>query len=129
MNKNHNASHTYSNSNKTSEKDINQIVDQEFLNLQQFEDSKIEDYIQKEIDRRWKAKELEMERISREKVKSGKRVGNHSGSPATQTYGNGELQTKGNNMRMKSPQTEVKSPSDTTLYTPGLRKAGQSQAM
>ena len=78
------------------------------FNSKPSKDGGIEKYIQSEIDRRWKIKELEMEK----RFKRDGKVHN-SGSPQIQP----------NNER-------VKSPSDTTIYAPGLiriRSPGQRQ--
>ena len=63
----------------------------------------IEHFIQSEIDRRWEMKEKELEcRLS---------AGNSGNYDQNQAH-NGKTQSKGN--------SRVKSPSDTTLYAPGL---------
>ena len=78
------------------------------FNSKPSKDGGIEKYIQSEIDRRWKIKELEME-------KRFKRDGKVHNSSSPQIQPNNE---------------RVKSPSDTTIYAPSLmriRSPGQRQ--
>ena len=73
----------------------------------------IEDYIQGVIDKRWKEKESELHRKIVEEMEKGN--GNENGNSNCNWN---TILVKVNN----ALNTTIKSPSDTTLYTPGLKR-------
>ena len=89
------------------------------------DDPRIENYIQQQIDKRWKEKEKEIRHLS-EDLSLQKGIVNENQNRNSQV--NSQLRNLINPQNSKGTKQRVvnqtiKSLSDTTLYTPGLRKS------
>ena len=112
----------------------NQVPDFPPTFMQEFEDPRIERSIQQVIDRRWKAKEKELEQ-NMSKSAHAKSPGQSKQLNACQrdTYASEVIQeftpvrSGLRNDKGTPNKGRIKSPSDTTLYTPGLRKLPEKE--
>ena len=116
------------------------------LLLQDIDDPRIENYIQRVINKRWQEKEQEIQQLKKQlevmKAQLNQKETGFGGENfmnpihlAMQSNVNQNRNTAQAQNLNRTPQTKVntpnvnaiKSPSDTTLYTPGLRKTPEKQ--
>ena len=95
----------------------------EVLPLQDFEDPWIESYIQRVIDRQWKEKEKQLNEMAEKQMGNALAMLNRPNNSQVKNVEEPmSRQNQEPNQMISKTFNQIKSPSDTTIYTPGLKR-------